>query len=86
MSESICVRTLFILTPNNDIEGASMLAERIRKTIELTDFSPVSVLTASFGVIEYVKGEDKTSFLKRVDEALYSAKYRGRNQVVRNDE
>ncbi len=75
-----------ILTPNNDIEGASMLAERIRKTIELTDFSPVSVLTASFGVIEYVKGEDKTSFLKRVDEALYSAKYRGRNQVVRNDE
>jgi diguanylate cyclase (GGDEF)-like protein len=71
-----------ILTPNNDINGASMLAERIRKTIEFTDFSPIKSLTSSFGVIQYQNNEDKTSFLKRVDEALYAAKYQGRNRVV----
>jgi len=71
-----------ILTPNNDIDGATMLAERIRKTIELTDFAPVKTLTSSFGVVQYKPGEEKTSFLKRVDNALYAAKYQGRNRVM----
>jgi len=71
-----------ILTPNNDIDGATLLAERIRRTIELNDFTPVKTLTSSFGVIQYNKNEEKTSFFKRVDEALYAAKYQGRNRVV----
>ena len=75
-----------ILIPNNDVEGATMLAERIRAAIEESGIPPVKELTASFGVVEYRQNEEKTSLLKRVDEALYAAKFKGRNRVVNKNE
>ena len=36
---------------------------------------------SSIGVVQYKQGEAPDAFLKRVDEALYEAKKKGRNQV-----
>jgi len=36
----------------------------------------------SFGVVEYIVGEDIEYIFKRVDDALYKAKDSGRNIVV----
>jgi diguanylate cyclase (GGDEF)-like protein len=42
---------------------------------------PMEILTMSVGVATYRKEESPTEFFDRADEALYTAKKRGRNQV-----
>ncbi|MEA3352774.1 MAG: diguanylate cyclase [Campylobacterota bacterium] len=71
-----------ILLPLNTVEGAKILAEKLRKCIEAASFSIVGKLTSSFGVGLYQKDETKSDFFKRVDHALYDAKKTGRNKVV----
>ena len=71
-----------IVIPQTDIEGARILAEKLRKEIENHHFSTVGKLTASFGVACYRKSDDENSIVKRADEALYKAKALGRNIVV----
>ncbi len=71
-----------VLAPDTGIDGAMQLAERIRSTIEYTDFSPVEALTISIGVSAMVKGSDLDALLKRADEALYRAKNEGRNRSI----
>lgn len=71
-----------ILLPDNELSSASNLAETLRKKIEESDFSPVERLTCSFGVVQWRKGEDGDSLMRRVDEKLYEAKEAGRNRVV----
>ena len=75
-----------ILLPNTDCEAAAAVAERIRSTVE---GKPLPVkddiqlkITVSFGVTEFVPGEDFRFLLERVDSALYEAKSTGRNRVV----
>ena len=71
-----------IVIPQTDIEGARILAEKLRKEIENHHFSTVGKLTASFGLAYYRKGDDENSIVKRADEALYKAKELGRNTIV----
>lgn len=72
-----------ILLPETDLEGAYIVAEKIRTTIckeALT--SEKLTITASFGV-SIMNGKDtEDSFIARTDEALYEAKESGRNKVV----
>lgn len=76
-----------ILLPNANLEGAAVVAERIREKIAATivevDGNAIS-MTASFGVACYPAPgiDDLNDLLKAADKALYEAKESGRNRVV----
>ncbi len=70
-----------ILAPNINKEQAKMLAEKIRKLIAHHRFKYVDHVTVSLGVTEFLPSDNKESFIKRADEALYLAKRKGRNRV-----
>jgi len=73
----------FMITlQSTDINHAEKLAEKIRVATERYEFNVPEQVTVSLGVTEYRSNEDKDSFTKRVDEALYEAKNSGRNRVV----
>ena len=73
-----------ILLPETPIKEALHISETIRKNIE--EYQPDAVelpVTVSIGVAEFVINEDdKESFVKNVDIALYEAKRTGKNKVV----
>lgn len=77
-----------VLLPATEVDSASSVADRIRKTLEKSeikaDGKTLSV-TASFGVAQSLQGEDADSILRRADEALYEAKENGRNNVHMHD-
>lgn len=75
-----------IVCEQTDEEGATNLAERVRRELENTTFQtelgPLSV-TCSVGVAPFpVAGRDWESLFKATDEALYVSKRSGRNQVT----
>jgi len=72
-----------LLLPDTGLDGALVLAEKVRREIELLDVPQIEgTLTASFGVAvlpdHASQGE---SLLREADRALYAAKDRGRNRV-----
>jgi len=73
-----------VLLSGTRISGATLLAERIRSSIEqLRVFSELELrITASLGVVSMSGDENQESLFKRADNALYQAKKNGRNQVV----
>jgi len=73
-----------ILTPETDISGALIQAERLRNEIEKYEFEKIGHLTSSFGVTEFnVEKDSVETLLDRADKALYLAKEYGRNRVER---
>lgn len=77
-----------ILLPDTPVEGARILAEKIRSTIEkgkirrLGSDQEIASVTVSFGVSSYCVGESANDFIARVDSALYASKNLGRNLVT----
>lgn len=74
-----------ILLSDTDSDGAKLLAERIRASIEqhtLAYDMNVIKITASLGVSSFQASESMNSFINRADAAMYQAKRNGRNQVV----
>jgi diguanylate cyclase (GGDEF)-like protein/PAS domain S-box-containing protein len=70
-----------VLMPQTDILAAGNTAEKLRLAIADHHFAQVNKLTVSFGVAAFEPQDDLHSLLKRVDDALYQAKKRGRNRV-----
>ena len=78
---------LCVLLPDTGIEGARMIAERIREKVQAAAFKgekrePIPV-TISLGVSEYapwMKGP--SDMVSSADKSLYKAKEGGRNRVV----
>jgi len=71
-----------ILTPETNISGALIHAERLRRDIEKHKFGNAGHISSSFGVTEFDAEKDNVeSLLERVDKALYMAKEYGRNRV-----
>jgi diguanylate cyclase (GGDEF)-like protein len=71
----------------HDIDGeqAARISERIRESIEHTDFgqlAPDLAITASFGVSDNRRAQSYEDLLRQADQALFQAKAEGRNRVV----
>lgn len=70
-----------VLAAGTALEGAAILAERLRGAIEALAILDYGSVTASFGVAVHRKGELSRGLVKRADLAMYAAKDGGRNRV-----
>jgi diguanylate cyclase (GGDEF)-like protein len=77
-----------IVLPETDIEGATILAERVRRVIENMEFLAKGTkikATVSLGVTSYKPGArivEKANMVAVADKALYISKQSGRNKVT----
>ena len=75
-----------IILPETTLDGARKLAERLRRRVselEIASGEQRFAFTVSIGVAELAESDnDIDLFLKRADQALYTAKKRGRDRVV----
>lgn len=75
----------FLILSDCDIIQAKIIAEKIRKHLNNRSISYKEQkinLTTSMGVTEMSLRDDCESFFKRIDEALYEAKEKGRNRFA----
>ena len=63
-----------ILVTNKTAQDTKQIAEKIRKIIEEHDFQEVGKVTASFGVTQFVKHDNKVTIIQRANNALNIAK------------
>lgn len=71
-----------VLLPATDTQGAAVVAQRLRASIENEPAPTGSPVTCSLGVAEAARGEALANVCRRADAALYEAKQAGRNRVV----
>ncbi len=77
-----------IILPMTNLEGAKVVAERIRESVLNCRFLgdmkiPQVSITVSLGVSAYRQGVDnREDLLREADDALYQAKESGRNRVI----
>jgi diguanylate cyclase (GGDEF)-like protein len=73
---------LVLLLPDTDLDVALCVLERIRATIESTQFTKIKTITVSIGVHQIQTKEDLDDAIIQADVALYQAKSLGRNRIV----
>jgi diguanylate cyclase (GGDEF)-like protein len=82
---------LAVILPQTDLNGAELLAERMRAAIadlqiKRTDGGDALRVTASFGVASLPAcASDRESLIAEADAALYRAKRAGKNRVMRGE-
>ena len=67
-------------------ETARLIAEKLRRLIEVCEFGIGRHISASFGIASLLPGESLPDLFKRADVALYAAKAVGRNRVCLSGE
>jgi diguanylate cyclase (GGDEF)-like protein/PAS domain S-box-containing protein len=70
-----------VLSPETSIEGALVLAEKIRVAVGQYSYPAVGNVTISAGVAELLDKDSGAALITKADEALYVAKKGGRNRV-----
>jgi len=74
-----------VIFPHTDLENVRNIADRIRKLTAEKEMiygkKKISV-TVSIGLMQYKPDLSLTELIKQVDEALYKAKFKGRNRIV----
>lgn len=80
---------MIVILPHTEIEGATVVAERIRRDVEQLklESNGISVkVTTSGGIACFPKhAETSEALLKKADAALYRAKESGRNIILASD-
>lgn len=74
-----------VLLPATDLNGALLIAEKIRCRIEIEQFDALQTglqVTVSIGCAEISSSEGLDELVARADRALYEAKHLGRNQTA----
>lgn len=78
-----------VILPDTDIDGATMLAERIRQAVtdlgikhEKSDTAEVITVSAGVASIKPAQGGTPHELIQLADKGLYAAKAGGRNQVA----
>jgi diguanylate cyclase (GGDEF)-like protein len=72
-----------LMLPGTTLEEATILAERLRESLENLAFPPLKTrVTASFGIAQYRPDDTFETLVNRADEAMYAAKAAGRNRVM----
>lgn len=75
-----------LMLPDCGMQDAGRMAEQLRGRVLGIDFGPdIDQLTISLGVTAHRDNESSRELLRRADDALYSAKQKGRNRVVTAD-
>ncbi len=71
-----------VILPQAGVDGALIVAERLRKRIELMEVPGVGHITASLGIATFPQhASSRDSLVLAADRALYNAKSAGRNCV-----
>lgn len=70
-----------VLLPDTNIEGAKIVAEKVRYEIEQTKILADRLVTVSIGIAEIQKNESVYQWINRCDKLLYKAKREGRNRI-----
>lgn len=77
-----------VLLPETRLQEAVMVGDHLRKAVENKEIinrntgDSLGKITLSGGVSQYTIGEDLESLIERADNALYTAKHNGRNQIA----
>lgn len=72
-----------VLLPGISSDGAMVAAERIRKAIESQEIETIGHITGSLGVATFLEHTSNVEeLLELTDQAMYSSKRNGRNQVT----
>lgn len=75
-----------VLLPETGLDGAGIVAERIRACFAAVEFTPRQGLiehrTLSIGGAELAPGEDASGLVRRADAGTYEAKHGGKDRVV----
>ncbi|MFQ3633280.1 GGDEF domain-containing protein [Roseiflexus sp.] len=75
-----------VLLPQTHVHDAQIAMERVRLALHTITLPNAPVISASFGVTEYLPGDSSEAILHRADQAMYVAKTSGRDQVVLHGE
>ncbi|HYY56465.1 MAG TPA: sensor domain-containing diguanylate cyclase, partial [Pyrinomonadaceae bacterium] len=71
-----------VILPQAGVDGAVVVAERLRARIEQMDVPGVGHITASFGIASFpLHASSRDGLVVSADRALYDAKHMGRNRV-----
>lgn len=71
-----------IICPKANENEAFLVAEKLRKKIEVYQFNKVGHKTISCGVSSYKKDDSINELLVRADKAMYASKVEGKNRVT----
>jgi diguanylate cyclase (GGDEF)-like protein len=72
-----------IILPQAALDGALIVAERLRARLEQTDVPGIGHITASFGLASFPQhASEAAQLVTLADRALYDAKHAGRNRIA----
>lgn len=71
-----------IICPDTEIDGGHQLAETLHTILKEQKMGQGGRISCSFGVTDMREDDTAETIIKRVDDAMYEAKARGKDQVV----